>query len=60
MVGVDLINELLRKSGEGGGRLVYGGVLKPFVIIIITIIIVNINILETNETNICPTPKTHS
>ena len=58
VVAVDLINELLRKSGEGGGRLVYGGVLKPFVIIIITII--NINILETNETNICPTPKTHS
>ena len=29
VVGVDLINKLLRKS-RGGGRLVYGGVFKPF------------------------------
>ena len=30
MMGVDLINELFRKSGgEGGGRLVQGGKFKP-------------------------------
>ena len=31
VVGVDLINEFLYKLGEGGGgRLVEGGVFKPF------------------------------